>query len=266
MKYNQNTVLVPVYNGECTLDRALSSLSLQHQLPEEIVVVDDGSTDRTPEIIVKWSKILPIKHVSLNENGGLVAALQLAFRISTGSLVFRLDADDSWEPDHLAKIQYLSETNPNAVLFCSRAHVIGGDGEIVGVSDALNDKTVRRFLMWDNPLVHSAVAFRRPAYEATGGYSQGEFPEDYDLWVRLLQVGAFVGAEDITVKYHVLPNSLSRVKKTIAIRGRIVVQNKAIRSFGKIYPIRATLISIAISCRQTPSFLKLFTQKFNKKQ
>ena len=91
------SVVIPVYNGEAYLEDALDSILAQSRLPDEIIVVNDGSTDRTTEILKRRSDMIVIEQ----SNKGTGAARNLGIDHSCGDLLAFLDADDTWLPDKL---------------------------------------------------------------------------------------------------------------------------------------------------------------------
>jgi hypothetical protein len=93
--------------------------------------------------------------------------------------------------------------------------------------------------MWDNPIVHSATAFRKSTFVKVGGYRQTSKWEDYDLWIRLLLVGRYAVIREETVLYTVGSESLSRVTKSLALGQRFVCQCAAIKAFGMSHPFAA---------------------------
>lgn len=249
--YSVRTSLVlPVYNGAETLERALCSLEEQSHALDEIVVVNDGSTDLTGEIIATWQKRLPIVAIENPENKGLTYSLQHGVAQASGDLVFRLDADDVWLPNHVKTILELHQSHPKAVIFATRAIVRTTGPEDDKKSRELNDGNVRACLLWDNPLVHSAVAFEKNAYEKVGGYTMPNYAEDYDLWIRMLSNGRFAGSREATIVYHVVPNSLSRVSRQKALSVRFGLQSKAIRAFAYRHPLAAARIFLVVMMRR----------------
>src|SRR5579884_850940 len=119
------SVCIPVYNSASTLEATLDSVLAQSIKPLEILVVNDGSTDRTPEILERYSGEITVLHQA---NRGLDATLDRMFALAKGDLVARLDADDLWHPRYLEAQQMLAEAHPGAVAFFT-GHVDFYEGE-----------------------------------------------------------------------------------------------------------------------------------------
>lgn len=251
MTTDKLSVILPVYNGAPTLERALCSILAQTQPLDELVVVDDGSTDQTGVIITDWRKKLPIVSVHNEKNMGLTRALQRGMNIASGSLIFRLDGDDAWLPHHVETLVGLRSRDPHAVLYASRAtNRAARSGDCLGISAILKEGSVRAKLLWDNPIVHSAVAFDKQAYQAAGGYLGPTYAEDYDLWIRLLRMGRLASTNETTLDYFVSERSLSRIKRTNALNVRFGLQRRAIRAFAKRHPAAAACVLPMVILRQ----------------
>lgn len=249
-KKNIKTSLVmPVYNGASTLDRALKSIESQTCKIDEIIIVDDASNDLTSQIISEWKKHLPIIVFRNNVNLGVTRSLHHGVASASGDLIFRLDADDEWLPNHVSTILSLSYIHPSSVLYSTLALEIYKDKN--KKSKFVSNLNVREKLLWDNPFVHSAVAFNKKIYDLVGGYmnilsNDNEFEnfyaQDYSLWIRLLQKGSLASSNLETVLYYVTDGSVSRIKRNLAINVRLTLQVKAINAFYFINPFKALLI------------------------
>jgi teichuronic acid biosynthesis glycosyltransferase TuaG len=225
------TVVMAAYNAESTIERALQSVAAQDTKIDEIVCVDDGSKDGTFSILASWEKQLPLKVLRNTSNEGLNASLIKGVSAASSSWIFRLDADDRWRPTHVSTLLALTEQS-NVVLVTSPACVLTACGKVKFVSKPLKDSTIRRELMWDCPLYHSASGFSKESYYKVGGYSPTVHCQDYDLWIRLLSSGALGASEHPTIDYFVLENSLSRQGiRAKSIYHRWQCQKRAIREF-----------------------------------
>lgn len=232
------SVVLPAFNAARTIDRALQSIFDQSVHVEEVIVIDDGSSDRSGELIREWSNRLPIVLIRNAVNQGIAQSLRIGVEASSSDWILRLDADDRWMPRHVE---------------CMRELVIGGEfsiisapaifvdeaGRAVRTPPAVTSSTIKRRLLWDNPLVHSATGFSRQAYETAGGYSLSVRWQDYDLWIRLLRVGNIGIAPEVTVEYTVSSSSLSREKLSVSLGARLACQLKAASAFWRRHPFAA---------------------------
>jgi glycosyltransferase involved in cell wall biosynthesis len=186
------SVLLPVRDAVGTLDQAMSCLVNQTLTDLEIVAVDDGSTDGSGERLEAWAardgRVRVLRRPAL----GLVAALNEGLRACRGPLVARMDADDLCHPERLAEQQAFLSAHPEIGVAGTLVDAVTIAGEAVG-------RGMTRYLAWSNalvepadiarqrfiesPLVHPSVMMRRAL--VADGYRDGDFPEDYELWLRL---------------------------------------------------------------------------------
>lgn len=235
----QLSVVIPAYNAGHYISRALESIYEQSQQVAEVIVVDDGSEDDTASKVEAWAAYLPILLIRNNRNEGIGASLRRGVEASQGDWVLRLDADDRWFVHHAASLAGAIRQSPAAVLATSSAIVVNERGDFVRSVAAVSDRDVRACLMWDNPLVHSATGFLRKAYQRVGGYREGVRWEDYDLWIRLLEIGKLTASTTPSVEYTVAMQSLSRVGRSAALSARWQCQRAAVRKFWMEHPFAA---------------------------
>lgn len=113
------SVLLPVYNSEKTIDRCLSSIYNQTIKVDEIVVVNDGCTDKIESKILNWQKKLPIRYFKNEKNMGIPYTLRKAIKKASGEIMMRIDSDDEWREIHNEEILKLSK-NDDASIYTSR--------------------------------------------------------------------------------------------------------------------------------------------------
>jgi glycosyltransferase involved in cell wall biosynthesis len=169
------SVIIPAYNGAAYIARAVASAVAQTHQPQEILVVDDGSTDRTADIVAAMPA--PVRLIR-KENGGPASARNLGAREAKGNWLALLDADDFWRPEKLAA-QLLLGADPTAgLIHCLPEH----RNEIV--PDVLTFD-----MMWDqNWIINSSVLIRKEIFETLGGFNEAPeliSVEDYNLWIRV---------------------------------------------------------------------------------
>jgi hypothetical protein len=182
------SVLMPVRNGERFVGHAVSSVLAQTFRDFELVVVDDGSTDRTASIVTS-SGDARVRLVPCSGHVGLQRALNLGLRECRGELVARLDADDGCHPERLARQVAFLDARPEVAVVGSLARLVDADGRERGtVRRPCSAVAIRWYSLLDNPFIHSAVLFRRSVTMDAGGYDERlTLAEDLDLWGRLLK-------------------------------------------------------------------------------
>ena len=207
------SVLVPVFNGEITIAAAIESALSQSFTDVEVVVVDDGSTDATPAVLAHFDSDQRVRIHRHDSNCGLVASLATGLALCRGSLVARLDADDVALPGRLERQVSVFNANPEVVL-CATAYERVNEEGVLGHRPIppLTHGALAMAMAAGNQLCHSSVMFRRSVVEELGGYDATWFPvEDYDLWLRLLERGLYVGLAEPGVRFLENPVGISAV-------------------------------------------------------
>jgi GT2 family glycosyltransferase len=205
------SVVMSVFNGERHLHAALDSILDQKGLAFEFVVVDDGSTDGTPDILNRYARADPRIRVLRQENAGLTKALIRGCREAKGEFIARQDVDDLSLPGRLARQQALLAADPSlAMVSCGVGHIGPAEEHLfdhAGSSDA--DKATLDLLDNFCGPVHGSVMFRRSAYEMSGGYRwQFYFAQDSDLWLRIAEIGRIAYLPERLYLYRITESSI----------------------------------------------------------
>ncbi len=211
-------VLLPIHNAAATLAEALESLAAQTFTDFTILAVDDGSTDATRDILAAWQRREPRLRVLTRPHQGIVAALQAGLEACRAPLIARMDADDRAHPQRLAVQVAFLRAHPEVALVGARArlHPAGFQGGGMQAyldwqNRLLTDADIRREIFIESPFVHPTVVFRREAVLAVGGYRDGPWLEDYDLWLRLYLAGArFAKVPDVLLDWRDHPHRVTR--------------------------------------------------------
>lgn len=190
-------VLLPVYDAAPLLDTALESMLSQTFSEFECLVVDDGSTDASREVAMGFARRdARVRILALDRHRGLVAALNAAVAATRAPYLARMDADDIALPQRFALQLAALEDAPELAVIGSRVSYHPDDPGLGGLADyvrwqnsVIEPREIRRDLFVESPLVHPTVLMRRRDLEAVGGYRDRGWPEDYDLWMRLLAAG-----------------------------------------------------------------------------
>lgn len=190
------SVVIPFRNAADTLAECLDSLQQQTLVGFEALLVDDGSGDGSARIVRARAKHDP--RLRLIEPGrvGLVSALNCGLRHARAGLIARMDADDVMHPDRLRQQHEFLQARPDISLagcrveLIPRGQVLTGYGEYVRwQNECMEPKDIADNIYVESPLAHPSVMLRRSVLDSLGGYADGPFPEDYDLWLRLHLAG-----------------------------------------------------------------------------
>jgi len=204
------SVIMSVFNGEYLLDKSIESILNQTFTDFEFIIIDDGSTDRTPDIIKKYEtdkRVIAIPQ----ENIGLTKSLNKAIKIARGELIARQDADDISLKERLLYLVNEFKKNPTLVLCGTRAVI--RSGELCYESKMLDDNEILDKIYYYNPFIHSSVMFNKKKFIEIGMYDETySTTQDYDAWLRLKKLGKIKIIDNVLVERVINDNSISKKK------------------------------------------------------
>ncbi|WP_435745305.1 glycosyltransferase [Nocardioides sp. SYSU DS0663] len=216
------SLLMPVSAPAPYLSEALTSIVEQEFEDWELVLVVDG-TD--PAITQAARDAIPSSKLILVERsvrGGIAVALNDGLRAAQGQWVARLDADDRAHPLRLRKQSAYLEDHPETVLLGASAVLIDVRGHETGTRTVASSGSLARLLVQKNRFVHSSVMFSAEVARRLGGYDEAaHLREDYELWMRMAQVGDTANIHEPLVDYRLSPNQISRRRPTRRSLNRI---------------------------------------------
>ncbi|OGU16024.1 MAG: glycosyl transferase [Geobacteraceae bacterium GWC2_53_11] len=190
------SILMPVRNEERYLQATLDSLYRQTCKEWELVAVDDGSCDQTPAILAHAAQKDRRVKLIRREGGGLVAALNAGLEHCRAPLLARIDGDDICHPRRLELQAAWLVAHPETGLIASNFRHFPRTGLKQGMIDyevwqngLTEHDLVIRDLFVESPFVHPSIMTRRSLMTEMGGYQDNNWPEDYDLWLRMAAAG-----------------------------------------------------------------------------
>ena len=209
------TAIVPVYRGERTLAQALSSLLAQDIDGLEVIVIDDGSPDRSADIALKMQETADGRLTVLRQsNCGLAATLNRGIGFARGKYIARQDADDIVLAGRLAKQFAYLEANPDVAMVGTWAHIYAEDAPTQRYHrHRRSAEALRLELLFDNPFVHSSMMIRTDVLREIGGYCEDKArqpPEDYELWSRIARKYRVANIPEVLTVYREVAGSISR--------------------------------------------------------
>lgn len=212
------TVLMPVYNGEKHLEKAIESILTQTFRDFEFIIIDDGSTDGTPTILARYQQKDSRMRVCYQKNEGVTASRNRGCHLAKGNYIAVMDADDVSLPERLAKQVAYLDAHPEV-------GVLGGWMEVIDENSVPQNKVrtpatpslIEWSLLFGCPVVHPSVMMRRDVIEQLGFYRpEALLAEDYDLWARACFTTQIGNIPEILVRYRVWQGGLtSRHSETI---------------------------------------------------
>ena len=192
------SVIMPTYNGAPYLGSALESLVAQQERDFDVVVVDDGSTDATMEILREYATRLPVTIVEQEHVGNWVTNTNLGMRLATGAYFGWLHQDDTWHPDRLLHLKRLACEWPQASLLVHPSWFIDARGRRIGVwrcplprrTVCLESQDVLGRLLIQDFVASSVPIFTAEAASEAGGMDEGLwYVADWDFWLKLASLG-----------------------------------------------------------------------------
>ncbi len=201
------SIVIPAYNLATLLPRAVESALNQTYQEVEVVVVDDGSTDETEQVVQPYLKD-PRFHYLKQENRGLPAARNRGFREATGEYVNFLDSDDYLHPEMIGKTARILDADDGlAMVYCDMVWVLPDGKECraysVGERRKILDGDIFQSLLQHGWFPVHCALIRRSAVEAAGGFDESlPFHEDYDLWLRIVGSGGQARYLDERLAYY----------------------------------------------------------------
>jgi len=201
------TVLMPVHNGELFLTAAIESILHQSYSHWELLVLDDGSTDRSLEISEAIAAADPRVRVVPGEKSGIVRTLNAGLERARGSFVARMDADDVSLPRRFERQLAFLRAHPEVVATGTHALLVDSDGDPICpwfVQLVDHEAIERRLLSGEGggTIVHPTVMFRKQHLDAVAGYRiEYECAEDLDLFLRLSERGRLANLPEVLLRY-----------------------------------------------------------------
>ena len=198
------SVLLPVWNGEAFLEQAMESILRQTLSSFELIVIDDGSCDRSAAIAEEFASADNRVRALRRPHQGLPATLNAGIAAVRGEYVARMDADDISVPDRLQKQVAYLDAHPACVAVGAWIEVIDEAGRHIGLKTYVttHEEISAALLRGISPMAHPTVVARGDALRAAGGYDARRYPsEDLDLWFRLGERGELANLPEMLLQH-----------------------------------------------------------------
>ena len=196
------SVLMPVYNGEEYLGEAIESILNQTFRDFEFIIINDGSTDHSAEIVQSYDDPR-IRYFESEQNMGLARSLNRGLALARSPYITRMDQDDISLPERLAKQVDSLNAHPEVGVLGCAVQLIDAGGKLSNIQRYPAEHGVLRWhLCFKSPIAHPTVMMRREVVARVGGYSIDiVHAEDYDLWRRLSWVTHLSNLEEVLLCY-----------------------------------------------------------------
>jgi glycosyltransferase involved in cell wall biosynthesis len=236
------SVIMSVYNGEQYLQAAVDSVLAQTFTDFEFIIINDGSTDKSAQILQQIKD--PRVKLITQPNQGLVASLNTAIALAKAPLIARMDADDLSLPTRLERqVRFLTDNVDHVIVGSNLIFIDEAGNDLYESPMLLQDAEMKLELLVRNPFGHGSVTYRSAAVKQAGLYDPGAWPaEDTDLWRRLGKLGKFANINEYLYKYRMNEAGISRSNTTLQaeklrnVMGRLWAADQlpAIPSFAEV--------------------------------
>jgi glycosyltransferase involved in cell wall biosynthesis len=228
------SALIGTYNNAPTLRRAIDSVLGQSVDDLELIVVDDGSTDATPEVVAAVDDGR-VRHLSL-DHVGISGSLNAGLAEASAPVVAIQDADDWSEPERFERQLAVLDADPEVAVVGCRMREVDERGAVLAPRTSFAAGDVRDALMRFNPIPNSCAAFRRQAVLELGGYDPRYlYAMDYDLWLRVAErhavvtVGETLATRQMSALNVAARKERAQIRESIEIRLRALARRRSLR-------------------------------------
>ena len=226
------TVLMPVYNGEKYLKKAIESILSQTFKEFEFFIIDDGSVDKSAEIIKSFNDAR-IRLESNRANLGLIKTLNKGLGMSKGKYIARMDCDDISLPNRLSAQVSFMEKHPEIGVCGSWVKIIGLKNEFINKYPQ-NNEEARAYLLFNTPLAHPAVIIRKSILESCQFKYDEKYKhaEDYELWSRIIDYAQISNIPKVLLHYRMHRESVSKKNSSEQAENSNKVRSKLLKDLG----------------------------------
>jgi len=259
------SVIMPAYNSEKFIHEAISSIINQTFRDFEFIIINDGSNDKTLEIIKSFDdpRIVLINNI---ENKGIVYSLNYAISLSKGKLLARMDSDDISLNKRL-EIQAEVLLNDDELVLCSGNYSVFYNGKIIeNIKLPEKHNEISDRMVFENQICHPLVMFKKDSFILSGGYVDSDINcEDYGLWLRMIKGGKFYNSPTVLLYYRIHSNNVSRkVSNKAYLSKSFLIKNNIQRKFSLVIGDKSDyeLVKLLKEKIHSVNFQKWFIEEF----
>ena len=247
------SIVLPVRNGAKFLENAIKSVSGFTRECDEIIAIDDGSTDLTLKILEDWSRSDARVRIVVSGGIGLAGSLNLGLAIAKHDWVARADVDDTYSSNRLE--EQIKLISSNVVAIFSDYRIVSMSGRSYGhIPTAIFPLPVKLSLIDGSRTPHPIVLMNRAVAISAGGYLVSEFPaEDLGLWVRMQEFGLLVSTPKLLLDYLVSAGSVTSTKRAFSKEQKKVILKNFLMSEKDIQTFKEEMKYYLESYRKLPN-------------
>jgi glycosyltransferase involved in cell wall biosynthesis len=249
------SVLIGAYDNAPTLPRAIDAVLAQTVGDLELLLIDDGSRDDTPDIIAAAvARDDRVRALTMEHNVGISRSLNEGLRAARAPIVAVQDADDHSAPERLERQLAVLAARPEVAVVGSRMHEVDEAGNPLAARTSFRAGDVNGVLLRFNPIPNTSAAFRRDVALALGGYDpRYRYTMEYDLWLRIADTHVVTALDDALSTRVMSPSNVAataeraQTAEAITIRARTLARRRTLRgASGLAVPVVAWLTPTAL--------------------
>ena len=231
MRENENffmpkiSVIMSAYNAEKYIKEAINSVLNQTFKDFEFIIINDGSTDSTKNIILSY-KDSRIRLIENKENIGLTKSLNKGLRVAKGEYIARVDVDDPSMPERFEKQVSFLDRHKDMAVVGSWTQVINEETRKTYVlKNSCNPAIIKWAYIFKNQIVHSSSLFRKKAIKEAGYYNERyKYAQDFDLWFRVSRKYKMANIPKVLTKHRIHSKSVTGIPETHKIQKQFVLE------------------------------------------
>jgi glycosyltransferase involved in cell wall biosynthesis len=215
------SIILPAYNAATYIAETIESVLHQDYTNFELLIIDDGSTDTTAQVVHPFTSDQRVIYIKDEHNIGLIQTLNKGISLAKGKYIGRIDADDIWHnPNKISMQMEYFDTHPDTVLIGTSAIAIDQSGKtLFTMKYPSEEQIIRKQFLSGNPFIHPSVICLKEAMVNAGGFlTEDTYAEDYGLWLRIAALGHIHNISEPLMKYRIHGNGVSQsnaIKQTM---------------------------------------------------
>lgn len=222
------SVVMPVYNGDKYLIEAIDSILNQTFIDFELLIINDGSSDNTENIIKSYHD-KRIVHIKNEQNLGLIKTLNKGLDFARGEFIARMDADDISLPERFAKQVALFESNPEIGVCATLFTLFGENNEDRVIEHPEHNDSIKIGLLTSCFIGHPTVMMRKKAIENYRYDINYQATEDFELWTRLVRVTKFYNIQESLLKYRFHSSNISVLESSVQVTNTKIITGNQLK-------------------------------------
>jgi len=231
------SVIMPAFNREKYIAESIKSALSQSFKDFELIIIDDGSTDKTFQIAKSFEKDPRVRVVKNEKNLGIAKTRNRGLELAKADLIAPLDSDDVWlDENKLRKqVEFLQINKDYCLLGGGIMHIDTDSKHVKKVLFPVYDSVIRKIILQFNPFPQSTLLYRRSVALECGGYSsEYKVADDYDLWLKMGLKYKFTNIPQILAGYRIHGGNITRTKRLLTAHEILDI----VKKYSKNYPHR----------------------------